>query len=253
MTYNNSNDNVFSSDLSVNSLEMGTNSTILCTDMIGQIEMFYTTNSNPPTNFLWCDGSLIQKSDNPEYESLIKIITNSNTATQCYLPNMKNCNIKGNESTFNTYQSDQGNTSGNYTVDINQFPSHNHIISNNNTSNAIINSTISYDNNVVQKNGSISINATEYFFNGMSGSTSNWTGDRRENEDRRNTAPTGHTHNYGRAWYNRTSYYTNTIKITKNTNNNANILGDSQTSGSSSSSNNYIPYSIKVKFAIRYQ
>ena len=63
--------------------------------------MFYSTNTTPPTNYLWCNGATIKTSDDSEYQSLIQLLTNSSTSTECKLPDFQSLIFKGLNDYFN--------------------------------------------------------------------------------------------------------------------------------------------------------
>lgn len=121
-------------------------------NMIGIIEMFNST--NVPDNYIICDGTEITTSDNSEYESLIKILANSNSASSAYLPNFTDDVYPlGWSNNLSNYTEDgTKNLVGNSALDINYFPQHKHTIDGNMTI------TPQNDNNTI----SLTFNDTTY-------------------------------------------------------------------------------------------
>lgn len=107
------------------SVVYSTNTKIDNESYVGEISLF--TSATMPNEYLLCDGSAINKTTNPEYSRLVRVLTNSTTATSCYLPDFNGKHPLGWSSTFSSYAtSANSNQTGNNTLSINQFPGHSH-------------------------------------------------------------------------------------------------------------------------------
>lgn len=252
ISYNIQNDNVFMNDLSVNSLTIDSGGSFLYSSLVGLIEMFYSTNTTPPTNYLWCNGATIKTSDDSEYQSLIELLTNSSSSTECKLPDIQSCNIKGLKDSFNSYttSTSDDNTEGNYTINMNHFPSHNHRISST-SPDTTMTANITYPTSVTQKSVNITLNSKIYTYDSMSGPTSTWT-QQKNNTQNNNAASQNHTHETTTQTIDRSVNYQTRLTTTTSHTSSTNVA-NANTVNTTPSSNIYYPYSKTMKFAIRYK
>ena len=252
ISYNIQNDNVFMNDLSVNSLTIDSSGSFLYPSLVGIIEMFYSTNTTPPTNYLWCNGATIKTSDDPEYQSLIQLLTNGSSTKKCKLPDIQSCNIKGLKDSFNSYttSTSDDNTEGNYTINMNHFPSHNHRISSTSPS-ATMTADITYPTSVTQKSVNITLNSTIYTYASMSGPNSTLNREK-NNTQSENAASENHTHHTNTQEIDRSVNYRTRLATTTSHTSSTNVA-NANTVNTTPASNTYYPYSKKMKFAIRYK
>lgn len=107
------------------SVVYSTNTKIDNESYVGEISLF--TSATMPSEYLLCDGSAINMTTNPEYSKLVKVLTNSTTATSCYLPDFNGKHPLGWQGTFSSYETTaNSNQIGNNKLSIDQFPGHSH-------------------------------------------------------------------------------------------------------------------------------
>ena len=241
MSRNPNNDNIFDTNDDMNfnynsNITFYGNSSIDDNLYVGFIELFHV-HETIPDNYLLCDGSQISSVSNPEYQTLINILTNTNnTKNLAYLPNFINKIPFGWRGSYTYYNSANPNTIGSNILTIDNFPSHSH----NHNLNLGVDYSVYYNNIRVNYGRDVvsSITANNANFNiaksNVSGRTENQT--------------SYHTHNVSVANKTIGFQFNSTINTSIKTNNNL----STNNAGSTDSIELNIE-SYKLYFAIRFK
>lgn len=255
--------NVFDGGVEVNNT-MNVTGNIFNSNLIGEIAMFYQNSSVPPLGYLWCDGSTISTDDDEKYRTLIEILngdtrgsTSIGVSKSCNLPNYmidstgchllqaQNSNSLYSNFSYNYQGTESSDAScGNYQLDANYFPSHNHSITNisvtsGTSNNSMDDTTLTTNHNYRRVDGITNVGA----------GSSNI-----HNENQEQSETQSHSHNINSEIVIPaiTSYPVQRVTSTTTNINTDNLKIELNSSGNNTTNTTHIPVSFKVKYAIKY-